>query len=163
VLDQLQLTGSNWTEGERVITRTDIEAGPAAVLYRLERATNERDLETLVACFTSDYRNETPAHPERGFTGRDQVRANWSQIFAAIPDLRCEVLACGVEGSTVWSEWEQRGTRPDGTPHLMRGVIIFGVTDGVITWARFYLEPVQAQAGTVDQAVRRQVMPGTRS
>ena len=146
-----------------LMDKTHRSAGPAAVIRRLERATNERDLEALVACFASDYRNETPAHPQRGFTGRDQVRVNWSQIFAAIPDLRCEVLACAVEGSTVWSEWEHRGTRPDGTPHLMRGVIVMGVTDGVIAWARFYLEPVQAQGGTVDQAVRQQVMPGVRS
>jgi hypothetical protein len=45
----------------------------------------------------------------------------------------------------------------------MRGVIIFGVADGVAAWARFYLEPVQAAAGTVDQAVRQQVTPGGRS
>jgi hypothetical protein len=138
-------------------TRTQAE--PAALVQRLQRATNEHDLETLVACFASDYRNDTPAHPERGFTGQDQVRANWSQIFAAIPDLTCEVLRCALEGDTVWSEWEHRGTRPDGTPHLMRGVIIFGVVDGLAAWARFYLEPVQADAGTVDQAVRRQVRP----
>jgi hypothetical protein len=138
------------------------QQGSAAVVQRLARATNDHDLETLVACFASDYRNETPAHPERGFTGQDQVRANWSQIFAAIPDLTCEVLSCTVEGSTVWSEWEHHGTRPDGTPHLMRGVIIFGVADGVITRARFYLEPVQAEAGTVGQAVRQQVMSGQR-
>jgi hypothetical protein len=150
-------------EGEQAMEATYVQAGPATVVHRLERATNEHDLEKLVACFAFDYRNETPAHPERGFTGQDQVRANWSQIFAAVPDLKCEVLACAVEGSTVWSEWEHRGTRPDGTPHLMRGVIIFGVADGAVAWARFYLEPVQAQAGTVGEAVRRQVMPGARS
>jgi ketosteroid isomerase-like protein len=142
---------------------TETHAEPAAVVRRLERATNEHDLEALVACFASDYRNETPAHPQRGFIGRDQVRANWSQIFAAIPDLTCQILGCAVDGATVWSEWEQRGTRPDGTPHLMRGVIIFGIADEVLAWARFYLEPVQAAAGTVDQAVRRQVRPGSRS
>ncbi len=142
---------------------THIHAEPAAVVRRLEQATNEHNLEALVACFASDYRNETPAHPERGFTGQDQVRANWSQIFAAIPDLTCQVRSCAVEGATVWSEWEHRGTRSDGTPHLMRGVIIFGVVDGVVARARFYLEPVQAAAGTVDQAVRRQVTPGGAS
>jgi ketosteroid isomerase-like protein len=139
---------------------TGTEAEQVAVVQRLERATNEHDLEALVACFASDYRNETPAHPERGFTGQDQVRANWSQIFAAVPDLTCEVLRCTVEGDTVWSEWEHRGTRPDGTPHLMRGVIIFGIADGFAAWARFYLEPVQAGDGTVDHAVRRQVRSG---
>jgi ketosteroid isomerase-like protein len=136
---------------------------PAAMVSRLERATNEHDLEKLVACFAADYRNETPAHPERGFTGREQVRANWTQIFAAIPDVICEVLRCTVDGDTVWSEWEHRGTRPDGSAHLMRGVVIFGVADGLAAWARFYLEPVQVAAGTVDRAVRDQVLPGGRA
>ncbi|HSO97874.1 MAG TPA: nuclear transport factor 2 family protein [Solirubrobacteraceae bacterium] len=129
-------------------------------MYRLQRATNEHDLDGLVGCFGPDYRNETPAHPERGFTGREQVRANWTQIFSAIPDVNCEVLRCAADGDTVWSEWEHRGTRPDGTHHLMRGVVIFGIEDGLAAWARFYLEPVQLNAGTVDQAVRQQVMPG---
>jgi ketosteroid isomerase-like protein len=136
---------------------------PELMVDRLQRATNEHDLETLVGCFAPDYRNETPAHPERGFTGREQVRANWTQIFAAIPDVTCEVLRSAVDGDTIWSEWEHRGTRRDGTAHLMRGVVIFGVTDGLAAWARFYLEPVHSDAGTVDQAVRRQVMPGGQS
>ena len=119
------------------------QGGPGAMVERLLRATNDHDLEAVVACFTPDYRNETPAHPERGFTGSEQVRANWTQIFAAIPDLTCEVLRSTVDGDIVWSEWEHRGTRPDGSLHLMRGVVIFGVADGRASWARFYLEPVE--------------------
>jgi ketosteroid isomerase-like protein len=132
----------------------------AALVQRLQQATNAHDLEALVACFAPDYRNETPAHPERGFSGREQVRTNWTQIFAAIPDVTTTVLRCAVDGDTVWSEWEHRGTRADGTPHLLRGVVIFGVADGLAAWARFYLEPVQAGAGSVDQAIQRQVAPG---
>lgn len=133
---------------------------PEAVVQRLQRATNAHDLEALVACFAADYRNETPAHPERGFSGREQVRTNWTHIFAAIPDVTAKVLRCAVDGETVWSEWEHRGTRLDGTQHLLRGVVIFGVTDGLAAWARFYLEPVQAGGGAVDQAVQQQVAPG---
>jgi ketosteroid isomerase-like protein len=144
------------------MTGTTTVAGPAAMLQRLQRATNEHDLESVVACFAPDYRNETPTHPQRGFIGREQVRANWTQIFAAISDLTCELLGYAIDGDQAWSEWEHRGTRPDGTPHLMRGVIIFGVAGELATWARFYLEPVQQDAGSVDQAVRRQVMPGGR-
>ena len=142
---------------------TQSQTDPEAMVQRLQRATNEHNLEALVACFSANYRNETPAHPERGFTGRDQVRSNWTQIFAAIPDVTCEVVRCAVDRETVWSEWEHRGTRPDGTPHLMRGVVIFGVEDGCATWARFYLEPVQDGAGTVDHAVREQVLLGGQS
>jgi ketosteroid isomerase-like protein len=134
--------------------------GPGAVVERLRRATNAHDLEALVDCFSADYRNETPAHPERGFTGRDQVRRNWAQIFSFVPDIAAEVLRCTVDGDTAWTEWEHRGTRPDGSAHLMRGVVIFGTAGGRATWARFYLEPVEERAGTVGEAVRRQVVPG---
>ncbi|MDQ6726652.1 MAG: nuclear transport factor 2 family protein [Actinomycetota bacterium] len=139
---------------------TTDDQGPAAMVERLRRATNDHDLDALVDCFSADYRNETPAHPERGFVGQEQVRRNWAQIFAAVPDISAEVLDCVVDGDNVWTEWEHRGTRPDGTPHIMRGVVIFGVADGMAAWARFYLEPVQEGAGTVDDAVRRQVTPG---
>ena len=47
---------------------------PAAMVDRLARTTNAHDLDGLVDCFAADYRNETPAHPARGFTGREQVR-----------------------------------------------------------------------------------------
>ena len=60
----------------------------------------------------------------------------------------------------MWSEWEHRGTRADGSPHLMRGVIVFGVRDGLIATARFFLEPVDDAGDGVDVAVRRQVRPG---
>ena len=51
------------------------------MIERLRRATDAHDVEAIVACFTDDYVNETPAHPARGFVGRDQVRANWSRIL----------------------------------------------------------------------------------
>jgi len=126
------------------------EAGPAAVLERLRSATNAHDLDALVTCFAVDYLNDTPAHPERGFIGRQQVRRNWEQIFAAVPDVAAELVASSVDGDVVWSEWEHHGTRLDGTRHLMRGVIIFGVDAVQIQWARFYLEPVDTGPGNAD-------------
>ena len=127
------------------------------VIARLERATNAHDLASVVACFADDYRNDTPAHPERSFTGREQVRRNWEQIFGFIPDLTTKVLRRAVQHEEIWTEWEHRGTRRDGSTHLMRGVVIFGVSGGLLSWARFYLEPVQDGGVGVDAAVRRQV------
>jgi len=132
----------------------------AGVLAQLERATNAHDVNAVVACFAEDYRNETPAHPERSFTGREQVRRNWEQIFAAIPDISVQVVRSAVTRDEVWSEWEHRGTRRDGSAHVMRGVVIFGVDGGLLAWARFYLEPVQEGGENVDGAVRRQVAAG---
>ena len=128
-----------------------------AMIDRLAAATNSHDLTALVDCFTTDYQNETPAHPARGFRGRDQVRRNWEQIFAAVPDVSARVLRRSIDGNVVWSEWEMRGTRRDGSAHLMRGVILFTVAGGRAALARFYLEPVELGGGNVDAAVRRAV------
>jgi hypothetical protein len=70
-----------------------------------------------------------------------------------VPDITAEVIRTAVSGDVVWSEWEMRGTRPDGTPHLLRGVIVFGVTEGRASWARFYLEPVDDGEGGVNAAI----------
>ncbi len=131
---------------------------PGATLERLLHATNAHDLDALVSCFADDYRNETPVHPARDFQGRSQVRKNWEQIFAFVPDIRAEMVRTAVTGDTIWSEWEMRGTRRDGTTHHMRGCIVFGVTSGTIRWARFYLEPVDDDRLSVDQAVHKQVV-----
>jgi ketosteroid isomerase-like protein len=132
---------------------------PRELVERLRQAVDDHDVDAVVDCFTPDYRNETPAHPGRGFVGRDQVRTNWERIFAGVPDITADVLRAVIEGDAVWSEWEMRGTRPDGQPHLLRGVIIFGVADRRAAWARFYLEPVDPGEGGVDAAVSRIVDP----
>jgi ketosteroid isomerase-like protein len=131
--------------------------GSLATIDRLVQATNQHDLESVAACFSEDYTNETPAHPTRGFRGRAQVRRNWEQIFAFVPDISVEVVRSAVEADTVWTEWEMRGTRRDGKSHLTRGVIVFGVGGGVIDWARFYLEPVDESDSTVGDTIRQQM------
>jgi ketosteroid isomerase-like protein len=129
----------------------------AGVLERLVDATNAHDLDAIEACFAPGYTNDTPAHPARSFSGRDQVRRNWEQILAFVPDIHATVLRTATQADVVWSEWEHRGTRRDGTAHLMRGVIIFGVERDAIAWARFYLEPVQEGGGDANHSVRAQV------
>ena len=71
------------------------DTSPADVVERIVEATNAHDLDVLVECFAPGYVNQTPVHPSRGFVGREQVRRNWAQLFAAMPDLGCDVLAGG--------------------------------------------------------------------
>ncbi len=124
--------------------------GAAAVLERLLRAVNEHDLEGMVACFADEYVNETPVHPLRGFTGNEQVRRNWRQIFGGVPDLCADMPRQIVDGDTAWTEWEMSGNRVDGLVFLIRGVVIFRIADDAIASARFYLEPVEETSGDVD-------------
>ena len=124
---------------------------PRKLLERLRRAVDDHDIEALVDCFAPSYRNETPAHPGRSFEGAEQVRANWSRIFAGVPDVAAEVVRTAVDGDVVWSEWEMRGTRPDGAPHLMRGVIVFGVDAS----GRLRVVPLLPRAGRLRRGWRR--------
>jgi ketosteroid isomerase-like protein len=133
------------------------QESPGVVLERLVRATNNHDLDALVDCFAPEYRNETPAHPARGFVGRDQVLRNWEQIFAFIPDIEVRVVRSREDGDAVWSELEMTGVRRDGSAHRMAGVVIFGVRQGRIEWARFYLEPVEIAGPDANEAVRQQL------
>lgn len=127
---------------------------PNHLVERLRRAVNAHDIDAVVDCFANDYRNETPAHPGRGFQGREQVRTNWTRIFAGAPDVSATVLRTAVNGDVVWSEWELAGHRLDGVQTL-RGVIVFGARGHQFAWARFYLEPVDSGGGGVDGAVGR--------
>jgi ketosteroid isomerase-like protein len=131
----------------------DTNEGPVATVERLVRATNDHDIERVVSCFAEDYVLDAPAHPRRAFRGNAQVRRNWTQIFAAVPDITARLLRSAVDGDTVWTEWEMAGTRRDGGRHLMRGVFIFGVAAGQVRWARMFLEPVEESGGDIDAAL----------
>jgi ketosteroid isomerase-like protein len=124
------------------------------VVARLQAAMNAHDVEAFVACLAEDYDSVQPAHPDRAFRGREQVRANWSEIFAGVPDFRAEVVRVAAVGDTAWSEWRWQGTPTDGGRLDMAGVIIFGLRDDRIAWARLYVEPVEQQGAGIDAAVR---------
>jgi hypothetical protein len=86
---------------------------------------------------------------------REQVRANWSEIFTAVPDFQADLIASAVSGATVWSEWRWRGTHADGTRLDMAGVIVFGLRDGLLAWARLYVEPVEQDGAGIAAAVNQ--------
>ena len=126
----------------------------AAVVAALAEATNAHDIDAFVALFAEDYDSRQPAHPDRTFRGRDQVRANWSEVFAGVPDFRADLLATAVDDDAVWSEWRWRGTHADGSRLDMAGVIIFGVRAERIAWARLFVEPVEQAGEGIEAAVR---------
>ncbi len=91
----------------------------------------------------------------------DQVRTNWSTIFAAVPDFTAELRShCRGQGHE-WSEWVWTGTRSDGSALNMAGVILAGVRADRIAWGRLYIEPVEAADEGIDAAVKK--MAGHRS
>jgi len=134
-----------------MVTRT---SSGLALADRVRDAVNRHDLDALARCFATNFVNETPTHPARSFRGREQVRKNWAQIFAAVPNLEADLVDVAIHDDTVWTEWEMRGTRLDGAQHLMRGVSIFEVVDDAFASVRFYLEPVEQAGVGIDAAVQ---------
>jgi ketosteroid isomerase-like protein len=122
---------------------------------RLNAALNAHDLEAFLACFHPDYGSEQPAHPDRAFQGREQVRTNWASVFEGVPDFRSELVRAVADGEVVWSEWRWRGTQSDGAALDIVGVMVCGVRDGQMSWARLYMEPVEEAGAGIDAAVRR--------
>ncbi|HZC52134.1 MAG TPA: nuclear transport factor 2 family protein [Mycobacterium sp.] len=122
---------------------------------RLSTAINHHDLDAFVACFHPDYASEQPVHPGRVFRGSDQVRRNWAAFFQEIPDITAELLTAAVDQeATELSEWHWHGTRLDGSQFDMRGVTIMGTAQGLIIWARLYMEPVDRSDEGIDEAVQ---------
>jgi len=120
---------------------------------RLVAAQNAHDIDAFVACFATDYTSEQPAYPDRAFVGSDQVRKNWSAMFAGVPDFRAELLDSATDGATAWGEFEWRGTKSDGSRLHSRGVIIGTVRDGRLAAARLYMEDVEEAGRGIDAAV----------
>lgn len=108
----------------------------------LETAINSHDANSIAACFSAGYVSETPHHPSRNFEGRATVLRNWTAILGRFPNLTARVLRRAVNGDEVWSEWEMDGTAADGTSAGIVGPVIWRTdSNGLVSWARFYLEP----------------------
>ena len=133
----------------------DTGATPIAVVERLRDAMNQHDLEAFLVCFDPNYTSEQPAHPSRGFGGREQVERNWKALFEGIPDFRAELLATASAGDTAWCEWHWTGTRANEARLDIRGVTLFGIQGDRIVSGRLYMEEVEESGANIEETVRR--------
>ena len=124
-------------------------------IARLAAAVNRHDAQGMAACMAPDYRSQHPTHPNRGFGGAGQVAANWTQMFAGVPDLAAEVIDSTADGRTTWTEWDWHGHHLDGSLFHTRGVILMGLDDeGLIAWGRFYIEEVEQDSAGIEETVQ---------
>ena len=115
------------------------------LLERMRAALDAHDLDTFVEFFREDYIGERPRHPGSPMSSREDVRSNWAEVISDVPDLRVDVPAAIENGDTIWSEWRAYGTARSGAMLELRGVIIFGIQDGLVAWSRMYMEPVEQE------------------
>ena len=130
------------------------------MMDRLLAAMNAHDIDAFVACVATDYRSEQPAHPGRAFSGSDQVRENWTGVFAGVPDFHADLLASATaEGGVEIGEWHWRGTHADGSPFAMQGITVMGVAGRHIAWGRLYMEPIERDGAGIEQMVQETYRP----
>jgi hypothetical protein len=130
----------------------------ASVVERFRDAMNQHDLQALLECIDDNYRSEQPAHPNRGFGGKEQVRKNWSALFESFPDFKAELVRYTLERETAWSEWHWSATGLN-----MAGVTVFGVREELIVWGRLYMEEVEEEGEDIDEAVQSLTEKGQRA
>ena len=132
------------------------------VLDSMLVALNAHDLDAFVALFAPDYRSEQPAHPDRAFTGSEQVRENWAGVFSGVPDFHAELVlsATTCDGVEV-AEWRWTGTHTDGAAFEMCGVTVLGIEDERIAWGRLFMELVDHDGSDIDEMVRETYRPPT--
>jgi len=132
------------------------EAGMHPTIARLAKAMNNHDPHGMAAQMAPDYHSEQPVHPNRTFTGNEQVAANWTEMFVGVPDMVGTVVAEDTVGSRSWSEWRWDGHHADGSDFAMRGVIVAGLRDdGLVQWMRLYVEPVEQDSAAIEEAVQQ--------
>jgi hypothetical protein len=115
-----------------------------SVLINMETALNAHDIDAFVNCFANDFVGEQPVHPYQNFIGAEQVRNNWTNLFAQVPDLQAKLLTYTIAGDIGWSEWHWQGKGINDTELNMRGVAVVGLKENTIVWARLYMEQVQS-------------------
>jgi ketosteroid isomerase-like protein len=127
-----------------------------ATISKLLDAMNAHDADRMAAHFTPDYRSEQPAHPNRGYNGRDTLTEIWAELFRAVPDLKGEVVAQVADGESVWVEWRWHGHHADGSLFDMRGIGVAQLDhDGRIAAQRLYGELVEHDGPGIEESERQ--------
>ena len=119
---------------------------PKRLLERMHTALNTRDVTNLLMLLQVDFEQFYPAGSVKETTGREAARQTYEELFEMYPNFRADLKRQAIEGSVIWVEWQWSGSRNDGTQGKLdrRGVMIYGVEEGLIAWSRSYMLEVNA-------------------
>jgi steroid delta-isomerase-like uncharacterized protein len=104
-------------------------------------AWNRHDVDALMSFMTHDCVFEASAGPDicgARYSGREQVRAGFADVWKTFPDARWDHARHFVLGDRGVSEWTFSGTRSDGTRVEVHGCDLFTFRDGKIALKNSY-------------------------
>lgn len=91
-------------------------------------AFNAHDINAIMSHMTDDCVFEASAGPDvngEKFSGQEQVRKAFEEVFATFPDASWNDPKHFISGNRGFSEWTFRGTRRDGTRVEVTGCDLF--------------------------------------
>jgi steroid delta-isomerase-like uncharacterized protein len=111
------------------------------LLQSFADAFNAHDIKAIMYLMTNDCVFEASAGPDvngEKFTGQEQVKKAFEDVFATFPDARWNDPRHFITGERGVSEWTFTGTRKDGTKVEVTGCDIFTFKDGKIAIKNSY-------------------------
>lgn len=112
-----------------------------AFLQSFADAFNAHDVDAIMSHMTDDCVFEASAGPEvngQTFTGQQEVRKSFEEVFAVFPDARWRNPKHFVSGNRGFSEWTFTGTKTDGTKVEVTGCDLFTFKEGKIAIKNSY-------------------------
>ena len=104
-------------------------------------AFNAHDVFVIMSHMTYDCVFEASAGPDSDgekFTGQDEVKKAFEEVFATFPDAHWDNPQHFISGNRGFSEWTFTGTKPDGTRVEVTGCDLFTFKDGKIAVKNSY-------------------------
>lgn len=112
-----------------------------ADLQAFADAWNRHDIQALMGFMADDCVFEASAGPDAcgaRYTGREAVRAGFSEVWATFPDAQWRSARHFVAGDRGVSEWTFTGTRADGRRVEVNGCDVFTFRGGKIALKNSY-------------------------
>ncbi len=112
-----------------------------AFLQSFADAFNAHDIPAIMRHMTEDCVFEASAGPDREgqrYTGQDEVRKAFEEVFATFPDAQWNNAKHFVSGARGFSEWTFTGTKSDGMRVEVTGCDLFTFKDGKIAIKNSY-------------------------
>jgi ketosteroid isomerase-like protein len=112
-----------------------------AFLQSFADAFNAHDVSAIMSYMTLDCVFEASAGPDfdgEKFTGQDEVKKAFEDVFAAFPDAHWGNPRHFISGDRGFSEWTFTGTKTDGTKVEVTGCDLFTFKNGKIAVKNSY-------------------------
>ena len=100
-------------------------------------AFNNRNIDAFLEAYATETRVEN-GKGEEMISGKEELRAFYSNVFQNSPNLHCEIVNRTKVGNWVIDEEQLEGLNAEGFPEEAHAVVSYEVSDGKIRFVRMF-------------------------